>query len=312
MLRVFEAMIKPVGHLAHRFYFMVVCCAMSDRNFRDLLEVQWKQGKFLCVGLDSSLKKIPEAAQRGGTRETLVAFNRAIIDATRDIVGAYKPNIAFYEAHGDEGWNALRETIQYIHDAAPEVAVILDAKRADIGNTNLAYIESAFDHLRADAITVNPYPGKEALLPFLERKDNGVIVWCRTSNSGAGEFQDLMIGPSTPLGPSKPLYKIVAEHVAQEWNANGNCGLVVGATYPEELREVRAIVGDMPILIPAIGAQNGDLEKTVQAGKDSRGKGMIISVSRAVLFASDGPDFAKAAGEKAKELHQAILRSVAS
>src|SRR3989344_8294545 len=151
---------------------------MSARNFRELLEGKWNEGKMVCVGLDPDLKKIPEAARPagGGTLETIVNFNKKIIDATRDLVCAYKPNSAFYEAHGDEGWNALRETIQYIQEAAPDVAVILDAKRADIGNTNLAYIESAFDHLRADAITVNPYPGKEALLPFLERKDNGVIV----------------------------------------------------------------------------------------------------------------------------------------
>lgn len=276
---------------------------MNGRNFRKLLEAQWEQGKFLCIGLDSDYEKIPEAVQQAGVGETIVAFNRAIIDATKDLVCAYKPNSAFYEAHGDEGWNALRATIQYIIEAAPEVPVILDSKRADIGNTNNGYVASAFDHLHADAITVNPYPGREALQPFLERKEKGVIVWCRTSNNGAGEFQDLQVG-------GEPLYKIVARHVAEKWNANGNCALVVGATYPEELREVRTIVGDMPILIPAIGTQGGEVEKTVAAGRDSRGRGMIISASRAVIFASNGPDFAQAAREKATALDSAIRKSL--
>ncbi|MBI5457398.1 orotidine-5'-phosphate decarboxylase [Candidatus Kaiserbacteria bacterium] len=272
---------------------------MNGRNFRQLLEAKWEQGKFLCVGLDSDFEKIPESAHIDGTRESLVYFNRAIVDATKDLVCAFKLNSAFYEAHGDEGWQALRETIQYIHEVAPELPVILDAKRADIGNTNNGYAAAAFDHLHADAITVNPYPGREALSPFLERKDKGVVVWCRTSNEGAGEFQDLQVG-------GEPLYSIVARHVAEKWNENGNCALVVGATYLEELAEVRKTVGDMPILIPGIGAQNGDLEKTVKAGKDDRGRGIIIAASRAVIFASSGADFAQAAREKATALHGAI------
>lgn len=275
----------------------------ETRTFRTLLEKQWEQSKFLCAGLDSDLEKIPEAARLAGTRETMVNFNRQIIDATKDIVCAFKPNSAFYEAHGDEGWNALRETVQYINEVTPDVPVILDAKRADIGNTNKGYAESAFDHLHVDAITVQPYPGKEALRPFLERADKGIIVWCRTSNEGASEFQDLEVG-------GEKLYKIVARHVAKEWNTNGNCGLVVGATYPEELREVRAIVGDMPILIPGIGAQNGDIGKAVAAAKDSRGRGMIINASRSLIFASRGADFAQAARTKAQELHDAITRAL--
>lgn len=282
---------------------MVVCLPMSERNFLQLLEAKWNEGKFLCVGLDPDFEKIPESARKEGTRETIVNFNRAIIDATRDIVCAYKPNSAFYESHGDEGWKALRETIQYIHDEAPDVPIILDAKRADIGNTNDGYVESAFDHLHADAITVQPYPGREALQPFLDRKDKGIIVWCRTSNEGAAEFQDLLV-------EGKPLYQVVAEHVAKDWNANGNCALVVGATYPKELAEVRSIVGDMPILIPGVGAQNGDLQKTVAAGKTKEGRGMIIAVSRAVMFASSGKDFAEAARAKAQELHGEIQKAL--
>lgn len=288
---------------------------MAERNFRQLLEAQWEQGKFLCVGLDSEYEKLPEAARAAGVGETIVAFNRAIIDATKDVVCAYKPNSAFYEAHGDEGCKAMRATIQYILEAAPHVPVIMDSKRADIGNTNNGYVASAFDHLHADAITVNPYPGREALLPFLERKEKGVIVWCRTSNNGAGEFQDLLIDPAgNPSGSNgaggEPLYKVIARHVAETWNENGNCALVVGATYPEELRAVRAIVGDMPILIPAIGAQGGEVEKTVAAGKDSRGRGMIISASRAVIFASSGADFAQVARQKATELDGAIRKAL--
>lgn len=163
---------------------MLVCPLMS-RDFRQLLEKKWEEGKFVCVGLDTDFEKIPEVIRQGSVRETVVAFNRAIIDATKDIVCAYKPNSAFYEAHGDEGLSALRETIQYINDQAPAVPVILDAKRGDIGNTNGKYAEAAFDHLRADAITVHPYFGSDALKPFFERREKGIIILCRSSNPGS-------------------------------------------------------------------------------------------------------------------------------
>jgi len=276
---------------------------MDERNFRQLLENQWAQGKFLCVGLDSDFEKIPEVARKEGVRETIVAFNRAIVDATKDYVCAYKPNSAFYELHGDEGWKALRETITYINEAAPDVAVILDAKRGDIGNTNDAYARSAFDHLRADAVTVHPYFGSEALEPFLARAEKGIIVLCRSSNPGAGELQDLKVGDT-------PLYQALASLVSTTWNSRGNCCVMVGATYPGELAEVRAIVGDMPILIPGIGTQNGDIEKTVKSGKNSKGHGMIICASRAVIFASSGDDYARTAGAKAEELHDAIKKAL--
>ena len=274
-----------------------------SRDFKKLLEAQWEQRKFLCVGLDSDLDKIPDAARKDGTRETIVNFNRAIIDATRDLVCAFKVNPAFYEAHGDEGWSALRETIQYVHDQAPDVPVILDAKRADIGNTNDGYAESAFDHLRADAITVHPYFGSDALTSFFERRDKGIIILCRSSNPGSGEIQNLMV-------EGEPLYKVVARMVAGPWNGNGNCCIMVGATYPEELAQVRTLVGDMPILIPGVGTQGGDLAKTVAAGKDSRGRGMIISVSRALIFASGDDNFAEAARAKAQELDNAIRKAL--
>lgn len=267
------------------------------RNFNTLLRAQWDEGKFLCVGLDPDVAKIP-AHITGTPQERIVAFNRAIIDATKDIVCAFKPNSAFYEAYGQDGWLALQETCDYIHAAAPEVPIILDAKRGDIGNTNEGYAAMAFDILRVDAITVQPYMGGESLAPFFARKDKGVIVLCKTSNAG-NEFQDIDVG-------GEPLYVRVARAVVGSWNVNGNCAMVVGATHPEELRAIRAIAPEVPLLMPGIGAQGGDLEASVVAGKDARGQGMIINASRAVLYASSGTDFAEAACAKAQEYDSAI------
>ncbi len=270
-----------------------------------MLEARWAEGKFVCVGLDSEFGKIPKSAHRSGSEcdvsvaNTIVEFNRAIVEATKDLVCAYKPNVAFYEAYGAEGIAALQRTITDIHAIAPDVPVILDAKRADIGNTNNGYVQFTFDFLKADAVTVHPYLGGEALAPFLERKEKGVIVLCRTSNLGASEFQDLLVN-------NEPLYRFVARRVASKWNKNGNCALVVGATYPNELREVREIVDDMPILIPGIGAQGGDVEATVSVGQDSRGQGMIINSSRGIIFASSNTDFAEAARRATLELHDEI------
>ncbi len=265
----------------------------------EMLNAQWDQGRFLCVGLDTDFDKIPEAARLTGVRESIVTFNRAIIEATKDVAGSYKPNSAFYERHGEQGWLALQETIAHINMVAPEVPVILDAKRGDLGNSSEGYAMAAFDNLNANAITVQPYQGQDAIQPFLNRADRGVIVLARTSNPSAREFQDLDVG-------GEPLYMRVARTVANEWNANGNCGIVVGATYPEEMQKIREVVGDVPFLIPGIGAQGGDLEKTVQCGKDSRGKGMMISVSRGIQYASAGSDFAEAARAKAQEYDAAI------
>lgn len=277
--------------------------ATMERNFRALLEAQWDKRKFLCIGLDPAVERVPSAARRADTRETLLAFNRALIDATKDIVCAYKPNAAFYEAYGEEGWSVLRETVEYIREQAPEVPVILDAKRADIGSSNEGYVAGSFARMRSDAITVQPYLGSEALAPFLEQKDKGIIVLCRTSNAGSGELQDLLVD-------GEPLFMHVARMVSQKWNANNNCALVVGATYPDELRRVREVIGDMPILIPGVGAQGGDIEKTVAAGKDERGRGFIISSSRSVIYASDGEDFAEAARVEALKMHGAISAAV--
>ncbi len=291
---------------------------MATRNFRELLEARWDEGKFVCVGLDSEFTKIPEVVKNlsGDETDAICDFNTEIIEATKDLVCAYKPNSAFYEACGELGVIALRETIAYIHDVAPGVPVILDAKRGDIGNTNEMYAKAAFEHLDADAITVHPYLGAEAMKPFLDRRDKGIFVLCLTSNPGADEFQGLPLHSNTHIRPigqmtefnGTRLYQQVAYSVATAWNANGNCGLVVGATYPEELNDVREKVGDMPILIPGVGAQGGDLEKTVAAGKDKRGRGMIINSSRGIIFASNGPDFADAARRETQKLHYAITK----
>lgn len=262
---------------------------MSKRHFMELLQARFAQGKAVCVGLDLDLAKISPARHHqanGDPEQTLFNFGASLVQATSDIVCAYKPNIAFYEAYGQAGLSALRRIIAQAQALAPEVPIILDYKRGDIDNTNLGYIRSAFEHLGADAVTVSPYLGGEALRPFLDREDKGIIVLCRTSNKGAGEFQDLMVRAAGEETYS-PLYQYVARCVAAGWNKNGNCALVVGATYPAELRHVRQIVGDMPLLIPGIGAQGGDVEATVRNGRDSNGQGMIINSSRGIIYAED-------------------------
>ncbi len=273
-------------------------------TFITKLESCWQRDNFVCVGLDSDYEQLPDVIKAGrSVEDALFHFNREIIDATHDLVCAYKPNAAFYEAQGEAGLRALVDTVRYIREMYPQIPVILDAKRADIGSTNLGYAQSAFDYLGVDAITVHPYLGREALAPFLARKEKGIIVLVKTSNPGAGEFQDLPAGPQ-----QEPLYMVVARHVAQDWNSNGNCAIVVGATYPDELRRARALVGDMPILIPGIGAQGGEVAATVKAGQDSRGWGMIINASRSIIFASRGGDFAEAARKATEQLQAEINR----
>ncbi len=223
---------------------------MNDRNFRQMLENQWSRGNLVSVGLDSEFGKIPRISHDVmrplrwdppvgiEVGPTIVAFNRAIVEATMDFVCAYKPNAAFYEAYGAEGIAALRHTVANIHEIAPDVPVILDAKRADIGNTNEGYAKFAFDYLGADAITVHPYLGHEAMAPFLKYKNKGIFVICRTSNPGAGEFQDMPVAVGMGGRVTEPLYKMIARNVAKVWNKNNNCGLVVGATYPNKLRNL--------------------------------------------------------------------------
>ena len=262
-----------------------------------MLENRWSQGNFVCVGLDSNVDLLPDFLKHGSAYHSIVDFNQEIIEATADLALAYKPNTAFYEAWGKYGYEALQSTISYVKRNFPHIPVILDAKRGDIGSTNAGYVRWAFDELGADAITVHPILGKEAMKPFLDRKDKGILVLAKTSNQGAGEFQDLRVGET-----DEPLYMVFARQVATEWNTNGNCGLVVGATYPHELAEIRAVVGDIPILIPGIGAQGGEVESTVKAGKDSRNQGMIINASRSIIFASSGRDFAEAARAETQRL----------
>lgn len=271
-----------------------------------MLEIQWSRGNFVCVGLDSEFSKIPKSVYRRvngcdvSIANTITAFNRAIVEATHDIVCAYKLNTAFYEAQGVEGIEALHRSIADINIIASDVPVILDAKRGDVDNTNENYADAIFDFLRADAITVHPYLGAEALGPFLTRVKKGIFVLCRTSNNGAGEFQDLIINGH------EPLYRFVARRVASEWNNNGNCALVVGATYPDELRKVREVAGDILILIPGIGAQGGSVSEVVTAGKDSRGQGIIINSSRGIIFSSNSTDFADIARHETIKLSNEI------
>ncbi len=285
---------------------------MSKRHFKELYQARAAEGKAVCVGLDLHFDLFPEFLKhrKAPIEDRLYDFAERIIERTHDIVLAYKPNIAFYEAYGQAGMTALTRIIAFIHETAPGVPVILDAKRADIGSTNLGYVHAAFDLLKADAITVHPYLGQEALQPFLDQEDKGIIVLCRTSNPGAGEFQDsrvligdpeeraffeqsgwqsgcAMLSVGDQMQAVVNLYQRVAYRVSRHWNSRGNCALVVGATYPSELRQVRRIAPDLPLLIPGIGAQGGDVEATVRSGCDANGQGMIINSSRGIIYAAD-------------------------
>jgi orotidine-5'-phosphate decarboxylase len=265
-------------------------------TFTGKLAAAWKAANSLvCVGLDPEPRKFPDKFRDapGGIFE----FNKAIVDATRDLVCAYKPQFAHYAAHAAE--NQLEHTIDYIKATAPNAVVILDSKRGDIGSTAEQYAHEAFERYGADAVTVNPYLGRDSVEPFLKHGDKGVIILCRTSNAGAKDFQDLDVG-------GKKLFQHVAERVAKEWNTAGNCMLVVGATYPEELADIRGRTGDLPFLVPGVGAQGGDVAKAVKNGKTAAGTGLVISSSRAILYASSGADFALAARKAATELRDAI------
>ncbi len=265
-------------------------------NFTErLLERCRQSDSLLCVGLDVVPERLPAACR--DRADPLLFFIQSIVEATAPWTCAYKPNLAFYEALGPAGLETLRRTISFIHRHTPAL-VIADAKRADIGHSSAFYARFLYDFLEADAVTLNPYLGGEALMPFLERPERGCFILCRTSNPGAGELQDLLVD-------GRPLYLAVAERV-RRWNERGNCGLVVGATAPEELARVRALCPELPILIPGIGPQGGDLLQAVQAGLDSAGERVLVNVSRSILYASDGPDFAEAAAQVARGLCRAI------
>lgn len=267
-------------------------------NFIEAIKSAWQENDSLvCVGLDSDLTKIP--AHFRSSESPLFEFNKAIADATADLVCAFKPQIAYYSASGAE--RDLELTIEYVHKNYPGIPVILDAKRGDIGSTAEKYALEIFDRYQADAVTVNPYMGADTLKPFLDREEKGVIILCRTSNPGARDIQDL-------ISDGKKLYQIVAHKAVTEWNRNGNVLLVVGATYPEELKEIRSIVGDMPLLVPGIGAQGGDVEKAVANGKTRDGTGMIINSSRGIIYAGHKEDFAEAARKATLKLRNEINR----
>ncbi len=256
-----------------------------------------KNDSLVCVGLDSNFNKLPKFLLEN--RYPQFAFNKAIIDATHDLVACYKPNSAFYEVQGEYGILQLKMTCDYLKEKYPKIPIILDVKRADIGESNDRYDKFTFEYLGADAITLHPYLGHEALEPFLKRADKGCYILCRTSNPGAGEFQDLMVN-------GKPLYQVVAKRVATVWNKNHNCGLVVGATYAHEIKTVRKIAPNVLLLIPGVGAQGGDLEKSVQYAMDKTGEGFVINASRSIIFASSGEDFAQKARLEAEKLRESI------
>lgn len=265
-------------------------------HFVAALKHRWQQADTLvCVGLDPEPAKFPAAF--ANEPDAVFRFCRDIADATAEYVCAFKPQIAHFAALGAE--DALQRLIAHLHAAHPDIPVILDSKRGDIGSTAQHYATEAFDRYAADAVTVNPYLGRDSVQPFLDRADKGVVILCRTSNPGAGDLQDLLVD-------GRPLYQRVAAKIAQEWNVHGNCALVVGATWPEQLREVRAIVGDLPFLVPGVGAQGGDVEAVVTNAKTTDGSGLIVSSSRAILYASNGAGYAQAAANAARALRDEI------
>lgn len=267
-------------------------------HFMQALQQAWTRNHSLvCVGLDPEPAKFP--AEFHGKPDAVFEFCRAIIDATADLACAYKPQIAHFAAMRAE--DTLERLIAHIHAKHPGIPVILDSKRGDIGSTAQHYVSEAFDRFGADAVTINPYMGRDSAQPFLDRADKGVILLCHTSNPGAADLQDLDVG-------GKPLYQHVAQIIARDWNTHGNCALVTGATWPEQLAEVRALVGDMPLLVPGIGAQGGDVEAVLRHGRSASGTGLMINSSRAILYASKGEDFAQAARAATQELRDTINR----
>ena len=275
---------------------------MNSRSntFNQQLQSAWaSQGSMLCVGFDPDPKRLPLSLQ--GKPAGIFEFCRDIADATADLVCAFKPQFAYFASQRAEA--QLEKLVRHLKDKYPHIPVILDSKRGDIGSTADHYALEAFERYGADAITVNPYMGFDTIEPYLKHAGKGVIVLCRTSNPGGSDLQFLNVSPN-----GEPLYLHVAKLAATQWNRSGQIGLVVGATFPEEIAKVRAIVGEMPLLIPGIGAQGGDIEATVKAGSISGkpGTGMIINSSRAILYASSGNDFAQAARNVAQSTRDAL------
>lgn len=258
-----------------------------ERNFFDLIKDRFAFNRFVCMGLDTDYRMIPAWFRQGRSLESAITdYNIRAINATHQLVSAYKINPAFYGvAHGEQGERAMSNTFRHIRRHAPGVPIILDGKYGDpSARTNKQSAKAAFERHRADAVTVNPYSGGNPLELFLRYKDKGIFVVCRTSNPGAGEFQDLLIN-------GNPLYQRVAVHVARDWNHYGNCGLVVGATYPAAIAEIRAIANDIPILAPGIGTQGGTIESAIGASQAKLGKIIILSASQSIIFPSENENF---------------------
>ncbi len=270
-------------------------------NFLEkLLSAERQNNSLLCVGLDPEPERLPDELRTLPVERAIVQFCQAIVEATAPYASVFKPNLAFFEVLGPAGMVALQEVLQAI---PPHIPVIADAKRGDIGNTARNYAAAIFETYGFDAVTVNPYLGLDAVAPFLAYRDRGVILLCRTSNPSASDFQDLLVQEEG--GQARPLYEVVARRV-QSWNAADNCALVVGATYPQEMQAVRALCPDLPILVPGIGAQGGNLATIVPLAVNARGERAMISASRAILYAGSGTDYAGAASEAARELRDAI------
>ena len=264
--------------------------------FRKKLEACWQSSNsLLCVGLDPSWARLPEHLKTDD--EPIFNFCKDIVDATHDAVCALKPQIAYFASLGAE--EQLEKTLNYVRETYPHIPIILDSKRGDIGSTAEMYAAEAFDRYHADAITVNPYMGQDSAQPYLDRKDKGVILLCRTSNAGAGDIQDLLV-------EGQPVYEHIANMITQKWDTNNNCCLVVGATWPEQMAKLRDIAKDMPFLVPGVGAQGGDIEALVKAGQTANGTGLMVNSSRAVIYASDGKNFAGAAREVAIKTRDTI------
>jgi len=268
---------------------------MSFHNKLDT--IIYKNNSLLCVGLDPDYTNLPKHIKQLGFPQFV--FNKAIIDATHDVACVYKPNPAFYEAYGEKGIRELKMTCDYINETYPEIPIIIDAKRGDIGNTNKGYAKFIFDYLEADAMTVMPYMGIEALSAYFEYEDKGIIVGCHSSNPGAKEFQELKVG-------GKPLYEIVAHELVKRHGDNPNTMIFMGATYPEQLTEIRKLVGDMTLLVPGVGSQGAEAKSTVKSGLNSKKSGMMINASRSIIFAGDGEDFAAMAQTAATKLRDEI------
>ena len=272
-------------------------------SFVTALRNRWSNANSLvCVGLDPEPSKFP--VHLHNDPDAVFAFCRAIVDATAEFVCCFKPQIAYFAARREE--DALERLIAHIHSAHPDIPVILDAKRGDMGTTAQQYAVEVFERYGADAVTLNPYQGIDAAQPFLDHADHGCVFLCHTSNPGARDFQELLVHSES--GGGRPLYQHVAATIAEKWNSHGNCLLVVGATFPEELVQVRALVGDMPLLIPGVGAQGGDVEAVIRNGRTADGTGLIVSSSRAILYASSGEDFADAARAATMKLRDTINR----